>query len=173
VRDIADFLRAGQCRPLHKLEQLKRALIEHDYNKAIVFVDRIVIAHALKEEFVQLKPVLLLGRSHGGTEAQERALREARKPDTRLLIATSAAEEGLNVPEVDMVVTWSITANPVRFIQRKGRGMRPTPDGSTGRPKVDVFLATPETPDYDALRSGIGAVKKAGLDLWLSEEPVK
>jgi len=159
-RDVGRLLQSGRCPPLHKLQQLGCSFAEHDFNKAVVFVDRVVIAKALKREFPELNPVLLLGRLHGGTEAQQVALKAIRETSSKLLISTSAGEEGLDVPEVDMVVTWSITANPVRFVQRQGRGMR-AGSGERRRPKVNIFLATPDTPDYEALHRGMTRAKAA------------
>lgn len=165
---VAELLESKQCRRLHKLEQLRTVLASHDFDKAVVFVDRVVIARALEEEFAQLDPVLLLGRLHGGAEAQKMALEEIRRPETKLLVSTSAGEEGLDVPEVDMVVTWSNTANPVRFIQRMGRSMRAAKTSEGRRPKVNVFLATPDTPDYDSLYQGIVRAEAAGLEYSLA-----
>lgn len=154
----------SRCRPLHKLDQLKAALAEHDFTKAIVFVDRVCIANELMKHFADLNPVRLLGRLHGGSEAQKLALEKAKGDDVRLVVSTSVGEEGIDLPEADLIISWSITASPIRFIQRKGRGMRPTPVAKD-KVKVDVFIATPDTPDYDALYSGIDAAIKEGVQI--------
>ncbi len=165
--DITPML--ARCRPLHKLEQLKSVLTEHDFEKAIVFVDRVCIANELAKHFDDLNPVCLLGRLHGGPEAQKLALEKAKRDEVNLVISTSVGEEGIDLPDVDLVISWSNTSSPVRFIQRKGRGMRVSPIGKK-KVKVDVFIGTPDTPDYDVLYFGITAASKAGLEILLGTE---
>ncbi len=165
LREAVPILR--QCRQLHKIEHLKSVLAEHNFAKAIVFVDRVCVAHAIAEEFEDLNPVCLLGRLHGGSDAQKLALERAKKEETRLVVSTSAGEEGIDLPDADLIVSWSNTASPIRFIQRKGRGMRVSPAGKD-KPKADVFIGTPDTPDYDVLYFGIAAASKAGVEILLS-----
>jgi len=159
----------SRCHPLHKLDQLKAALTGHDFTKAIVFVDRVCIADELTKHFKDLNPVRLLGRLHGGSEAQKLALETAKRDDVKLVISTSVGEEGIDLPEADLIVSWSNTASPIRFIQRKGRGMRPSPVAKD-KVKVDAFLATPDTPDYDALYYGIAAAVKEDVEIVTSSE---
>ncbi len=165
--EVAPML--AKCRPLHKLEQLKSALIEHDFDKAIVFVDRVCVANEIARHFDHLKPVCLLGRLHGGPEAQKLALKKAKRDETRLVVSTSVGEEGIDLPDADLIISWSNTSSPIRFIQRKGRGMRVSPNGKK-KVKVDVFIGTPDTVDYDALYFGIEAASKAGLEVLLGAE---
>ena len=159
----------SRCRPLHKLEQLKATLTGHDFTKAIVFVDRVCIANELTRHFIDFNPVCLLGRLHGGSEAQKLALETAKRDDVKLVISTSVGEEGIDLPEADLIVSWSNTVSPIRFIQRKGRGMRPSPVAKD-KVKVDAFLATPDTPDYDALYYGIAAAVKEGVEIITGSE---
>jgi len=149
---------------LHKLSSMKNILDQHDFEKAIVFVDRVVIAKRLYEEFKDLNPVLILGKIHSTTQQQEDALKEAQKENVKLIISTSAGEEGLDLPSADLLIIWSNTLNIVRFIQRMGRIMRKNkkfPD----KPKVVTYIATPDTPDYDALYYGLEAAAKAGVEI--------
>ena len=159
----------SRCRPLHKLELLKSVLSEHDFAKAIVFVDRVCVANTIAGEFKELKPVCLLGRLHGGSDAQKAALEQAKDDSVKLVISTSVGEEGIDLPAADLIVSWSNTASPIRFIQRKGRGMRMSPGGKD-KAKVDIFIGTPDTPDYDALYFGIYAASRAGVEIIPSED---
>jgi superfamily II DNA or RNA helicase len=165
--DVTPML--ARCRLLHKLEQLKSVLTEHDFEKAIVFVDRVCVANEIAKHFGSLNPVCLLGRLHGGSEAQKLALENAKRDEVKLVISTSVGEEGIDLPEADLIISWSNTSSPVRFIQRKGRGMRVSSIGKK-KVKVDVFIGTPDTPDYDALYFGIDAASKAGLEILLGTE---
>ncbi len=65
-----------------------------------------------------------------------------------VLAATSIAEEGLDVPQVDLVVFYEPVASDVRLIQRKGRTGRDAPG------KV-VILTTDKTADERYLWAGM------------------
>ena len=147
---------------LHKLEACRDALADHDFEKAVLFVDRVRVAERLADELADYDPVVLLGRLHSGTAAQERVVEEAKNEETDLVIATSAGEEGVDLPAADLLLVWSNVVSAVRFVQRLGRIMRQTEDR---RLKHAVYLATPDSPDYDALGRGVRAASAAGLDV--------
>src|SRR5918995_546652 len=73
-------------------------------------------------------------------EKQERVLEEFRRGDFQVLVATSIAEEGLDIPEVDLVVFYEPIPSEIRYIQRRGR---------TGRKNLGsvLILATKDTID--------------------------
>lgn len=161
-------------RELHKLDQAWAVLRDHDFEKAILFVDRRCVAKKLAECFGEYNPVLLLGKLRSSHEEQRRAVERARDEDVKLIIATSAGEEGIDLPEADLLIVWSNVASPLRFIQRHGRIMRPSE-----KLKVAAYIATPGTdkvdsPDYDSLLDGLIAAKEAGLDIeGIDEELIK
>lgn len=41
-----------------------------------------------------------------------------------MLVATCIAEEGLDIAEVDLIVSFDVTQSPVRMLQRNGRTAR-------------------------------------------------
>jgi len=136
-------------RELHKLQEARNVLLEHEFQKAIIFVDRVCIARRLEDEFRELNPVCFLGRLRLGLEGQKEVLEKAKAPEHRLIISTS----------------WSNVASPVRFIQRHGRITRPS-----RMLKVVAFIATPGTeqadsPDYDSLFEGLLLAREHGLDI--------
>ncbi len=136
--------------PLHKISALRRVLDAHDFERAIIFVDRLVVARAIASE---LNALLLRGRvqppSRDALESAE------------IIVSTSAGEEGLDLPSSDLLIVWSNTSSALRFIQRQGRVLRPV-----GRiPKAVVFLVTPETVDEDAFLAGIHRLRAAGIDV--------
>ncbi len=154
-------------RPAHKLDALHRILRDHEgFEKAIVFVDRVVIARIISSSLEEYNPVMLLGRRHINPKT---ALEKARKRESRIVIATSAGEEGIDLPEADLLVVWSNTASPLRFIQRLGRLLRP---GGRGY-KTAVFIATPDTVDMDSLIDGLIEAGRAGIDTGLSAEALE
>jgi len=148
--------------PLHKLEKCNNVLNSVEFNKAILFVDRVSIAERIAEEFSHYNPVLLLGRLHSGREAQQEAVKKANMNQCRLIISTSAGEEGIDLPKADLLIVWSNVVSSVRFVQRLGRVMRKTEDRT---PKTAAYIATPETVDYEALKRGFSAAVELGVDL--------
>lgn len=73
-------------------------------------------------------------------EEQSKILNSFRKGEFNVLIATSIAEEGLDIPQVDLVIFYEPIASEIRYIQRKGR---------TGRKSMGsvIILAAKDTVD--------------------------
>ena len=147
---------------LHKLEACRAALADHEFEKAVLFVDRVCVAERLAEELDAYNPEVLLGRLHSSTGAQKQLVENAKSDEADLVIATAAGEEGVDLPAADLLLVWSNVVSSVRFIQRLGRIMRQT---ENRRLKHAIYLATPDSPDYDALGRGIRAADEAGLNL--------
>jgi hypothetical protein len=155
----------SELRELHKIEIVENILNEHDFEKAIIFVDRVCVANKIFEKFPNLNPVLFLGRLRIGLEKQKEVLEKAQRPEHKLIISTSAGEEGVDLPTADLLIIWSNVASPIRFIQRHGRITRPSE-----KLKIVTFVATPGTveinsPDYDSLVDGLILAKENGLDI--------
>lgn len=88
------------------------------------------------------------------TQRQQReTLRRFASGEFQVLCATSIAEEGLDVPQVDLVVFYEPVASDVRLIQRKGRTGRDSP----GRV---VILTTDRTADEGYLHASIRREKR-------------
>ena len=139
-------------RDLHKLDHLFKALrIYEGFSKAIVFVERVIVARRIAEVLERKYDVtLVVGKRNGRKEMLEMAKR------AEVVVSTSAGEEGLDLPVADLLVNWSNTSSPLRFIQRHGRIMR-----KAGRElKFVVYLVTPETIDTDDLISSIDRAKR-------------
>lgn len=152
----------SECQPLHKLDACRTAFADHDFEKAVLFVDRVAVARRLSELLEEYTTVSLLGRLHSSRTAQEAAVERAQSDETDLIIATAAGEEGIDLPAADLLVVWSNVVSSVRFIQRLGRIMRPS---GSDAPRNAIYLATPDSPDYEALRRGVAEAQRAGLDV--------
>jgi superfamily II DNA or RNA helicase len=164
--EAAGLAWSPRVREAHKLDALRRILLDHEgFTKAIVFVERLVIARIVARELSSVGVALLVGRRAGGRPAE--ALEEARKPSTRVVVATSAGEEGVDLPEADLLVLWSNTASPLRFVQRLGRLLRPRPGA---RQKYAAFIVTPDTVDADSLVDGIAEAQRLGVHVPIEPE---
>ncbi len=158
-----------RVRPLHKLPVLERLLEDHEgFAKAIVFVDRVVVAEEIARRLSRYGSLVVKGRRHAGVKAAEELLEKARSPDVKLIVSTSAGEEGLDLPEADLLVIWSNAASPLRFIQRHGRILRAR--DQRGPPKFVAYIVTPDTPDMDSFVDAVEAAREAGVDVNVDPE---
>ncbi len=84
---------------------------------------------------------------------QTKILNEFRKGTLNVLVATSIAEEGLDIPAVDLVIFYEPIPSEIRYIQRKGR---------TGRKSFGktIILAANDTSDIAYLFASQRRVEK-------------
>jgi ERCC4-related helicase len=145
---------------MHKLETVNEVIDSHEPRKAIIFVDRVVIADKVGALFPQMQPVVFKGKR--GKFDQGTALHQARNEETRLVASTSAGEEGIDLPSADLLVIWGNAASDIRFIQRLGRMMRKTGEGL----KFATFVVTPESSDFDSFALGLAkAAETRAIDV--------
>lgn len=111
----------------------------------------IVFAHyrdsitKLEKELNSLDKVTALqfvGRGNGGMTQKEQTqtLQDFREKKFNVLVASSVAEEGIDVPAVDLVIFYDAVPSEIRLIQRRGRAGR-TKAGET------YFLITKDSRD--------------------------
>ena len=98
--------------------------------KAIIFtrlrnsVDLII---ETLSDYQRIRAVQFIGqgskkRGKGQTQKkQKEVLQEFRNGTYNTLVATSVGEEGLDMPQVDLIVNYDVSAAPVKMIQRMGR----------------------------------------------------
>ncbi len=167
---VRPMLEDPGVRELHKFDALKRILRDHEgFTKAIVFVDRVVVAKKIAEELRGQGAIALYGKAKMKTDVRK-VLEKARREETRIIVATSAGEEGLDLPEADLLVIWSNVASPLRFIQRHGRILRLA---SSRGLKFVAYIVTPETPDMDSLLDSLEVARKAGVDVPIEESVIE
>lgn len=74
-----------------------------------------------------IKPTKFIGQATKGTEKgmsqklQQEVLEELRADKHNVLVASSVAEEGLDIPSVDLVIFFEPIPSEIRTIQRRGR----------------------------------------------------
>lgn len=95
-------------------------------------------------------------------EKQAEVLESFREGDFQVLVATSIAEEGLDIPEVDLVVFYEPIPSEIRYIQRRGRTGR----NSAGlvillamKDSIDVRYLNASTRRVEKMRESLASIK--------------
>jgi ERCC4-related helicase/ERCC4-type nuclease len=138
--------RADEYDDLHpKLSETRRLAIEtliEGGSRVIVFTEYRDTAETLTEflsEHVDARRFVGQGDKEGSsgmTQKQQKEVLDAfRAGEFEVLVSTSVAEEGLDVPEVDLVLFYEPVPTAIRSIQRKGR------TGRQDEGRVVVLLA--------------------------------
>jgi len=121
-----------------KLEVLKkilrRQLMINKASRIIVFTNfrdtAEMITAALQDLYPQVRAVRFVGQSSKADDKglkqkeQVEIIKKFREGEYNVLVATSVAEEGLDVPSTDLVVFYEPIPSEIRSIQRKGRAGR-------------------------------------------------
>ncbi|KAF5743870.1 endoribonuclease Dicer 1 [Tripterygium wilfordii] len=123
-----------------KVQSLIKILLKYQYEedfRAIIFVERVVAALVLPKVFAEL-PSLRFVRSAsliGHNNSQE--MRACQMQDTiakfrdgrvTLLVATSVAEEGLDIRQCNVVIRFDLAKTVLAYIQSRGRARKPGSD---------------------------------------------
>ncbi|MFW9783417.1 MAG: helicase-related protein, partial [Candidatus Heimdallarchaeota archaeon] len=86
---------------------------------------------------------------------QTEILEKFRKEEINILIATSVAEEGIDIPNVDSIIFYEPTPSEIRLIQRRGRTGRYAP----GRCYILITEDTVDIPFYHVARRKENSMK--------------
>jgi SNF2 family DNA or RNA helicase len=134
LADAEELISAGQDSKLRWLGDILRELFAHDHEeKVIVFTEYRDTLNYLKERlesqwFLPQGSIVTIhgGMNLGESDAEEgtklHAERRFNEPDTRLLLATDAASEGLNLQRhCHILINYELPWNPNRLEQRIGR----------------------------------------------------
>ncbi|GMF42586.1 unnamed protein product [Phytophthora fragariaefolia] len=155
-----------------KLVKLREVLLEHfqrhataeSSTRAIVFtqyrasVSEIVALLRPLAPLLNVQPFIGQGASGKSKEnkgqsqkVQQEIVRRFRLGEFNVLVATCIAEEGLDIGEVDLIVSFDALTSPVRMIQRMGR---------TGRKRVGrVIILVTEGDEQKKLARSASAAK--------------
>lgn len=114
---------------LTKLKEMISDIVVEDTTKVIVFTQYRTSAERIKEILDPLEHVqseIFVGqakkRGKGMSQKEQIALLDKfRNGEFNVLIATSVAEEGLDIPKVDEVIFYEPIPSAIRSIQRRGR----------------------------------------------------
>ena len=126
-------------KPFDQISKRPSALVFTHYRDTARNVVEILTENGIKaSRFVgQAKREIDIGMDQ---DEQSAVLRSFRNGEFDVLVATSIAEEGLDIPQVDLVVFYEPIPSEIRYIQRRGRTGRKS-SGSV------IILATKDTID--------------------------
>lgn len=176
-----------------KIAKLREILFEHfhefsqrgETTRVIVFVHLRTTVMEVKEELLKIpkerniKPREFIGQASSSSNdingtsiglsqaEQQQILKQFNSGIYNVLIATSVAEEGLDIAEVDLIVLLDSVASPTRFVQRCGRTGRQrsgrvvliTLPSSSTTPSNSNWATSNET-DEDKLENSYKSIQK-------------
>ena len=121
-----------------KLGVLKEILIANSFKKAIVFTERIDTAEEISEEIVQgLGIECLCLHSKVKKRIRKEAVDRFINTDFPIVLTTAHLfEEGMDIPEVDLVILYSYNSTRRQAIQRIGRALH----NHTDVPKIYILF---------------------------------
>ncbi|MBS7660004.1 DEAD/DEAH box helicase family protein [Candidatus Bathyarchaeota archaeon] len=133
-RDIEGLLYAclwdGNPKINELIRLLKSQMDENQNSKVIVFTqyrDTVKTIMKALENISNLKVERFVGQADrenepGMSQSQQRVvIDKLRSGEINVLVATSIAEEGLDIPDVDHVIFYEPVPSEIRYIQRRGR----------------------------------------------------
>ncbi|MEM3438265.1 MAG: DEAD/DEAH box helicase family protein [Thermoplasmata archaeon] len=148
---------------LKKIEELvKDQLEKNKQSRIIIFTNYRNVNQDIYEMLKNLRdvrPSRFLGQSDRGgdkgmkQEEQEEILKKFKENEINVLISTQIGEEGLDIPETDLVIFHEPVSSEIRNIQRRGRTGR-------ARPGRVVILVYKNTIDEIMFYAGIKKEKK-------------
>src|SRR2546425_5573359 len=124
---------------------VRKQFMEKPDSKIIVFAHYRQTADRITQELARIpsvRPIRFVGQASRGEDIglsqkeQVDILEKFRAGEVNVLVATSIGEEGLDIPQVDLVVFYEPVPSEIRTIQRRGRAGR----GGPGR----VVLLVPK-----------------------------
>jgi ERCC4-related helicase len=115
-----------------KITELRKIVSSHTGKKIIVFTQYRDTGSLIVEELSKLpgiKPVLFVGQAKkngtGLTQKQQIGIIDKFSDgEYNVLVSSSVGEEGLDIPEVDLVLFYEPVPSAIRHIQRRGRTAR-------------------------------------------------
>ncbi|MBS3134867.1 DEAD/DEAH box helicase family protein [Candidatus Woesearchaeota archaeon] len=152
VKDINFKSAYVQCKNLYeesiehpKLDELKKIIsseITNDKIKIMVFTQYRDSAKLIEKELekIGVKGKIFVGqqKKEGSGMSQKEQItlvEDFKKNKFSVLISTNIGEEGLDIPEVDLVVFYEPIPSGIRYIQRKGR------TGRQSKGKIVILMA--------------------------------
>lgn len=144
------------------IELVRKELLTKPQSRIIIFTQYREVSEMVCNELLGIpgsKPVRFIGQATKGEDRgmkqkeQVETLQKFRDGEFNILVATSVAEEGLDIPSTDVVIFYEPVPSDIRSIQRRGR---------TGRIRAGkaYILVTKGTRDVPYFWSSISKEKR-------------
>ncbi|XP_057785213.1 endoribonuclease Dicer homolog 1-like [Salvia miltiorrhiza] len=123
-----------------KVQSLIKILLKYQHTedfRAIIFVERVVTALVLPKVFQELpslsfvKSASLIGHNNSQemrTSQMQDTIARFRDGRVTVLVATSVAEEGLDIRQCNVVIRFDLAKTVLAYIQSRGRARKPGSD---------------------------------------------
>jgi len=118
-----DLLESGRSVENAKLNWLRAMLAEHPDSRFLVFTEVLQTTAIIKATFQNQSLALTGGMSADERKEAVKKFYDSNK-NYRILVATSAADEGLDFQVANKVVHWDLSPDPAVLMQRNGRVAR-------------------------------------------------
>jgi Fanconi anemia group M protein len=127
---LEDSVEHPKIKELTKIVKIE--ISKHPKAKILIFTQFRETAKIISEELDKIKEItsqVFIGQTKkNGTgltqKEQKKAIDDFKDSQTNILCATCIAEEGLDIPEVNLVVFYEPVSSAIRSIQRRGRTAR-------------------------------------------------
>ena len=129
-KKLKECLKIENPKMVRLIQVLKEQLKAKPDSRLIVFTQyRDTVKNIMKRlrKTLSIRPERFVGQGEREgdpgmkQEEQREAIERLRSGEVNVLVATSIAEEGLDIPEVDHVVFYEPVPSEIRYIQRRGR----------------------------------------------------
>jgi len=127
----------------HEKIQLLENIVRSTTGKKIVFFNTIKETIQITS-LLQRKRIKMIGSLHSEKSQQERerTISELRSGIIKTLLGTDVAARGIDIPNVDMVINFTLPNNPEEYIHRVGR------TGRAGKTGMAISMFTPKDSKY-------------------------
>ena len=112
---------------VHRHDLIYKNYCKHDSRRALGFCCSRAHAEEMAAEFSKrgTKAAAVYSNADGAFSMdREEAIRELRQGEIRVIFSVDMFNEGVDIPDVDMVLFLRPTESPVVFLQQLGRGLR-------------------------------------------------
>lgn len=107
-----------------KLNWLKKMLDEYPDSRFLVFTEILQTCEIITKALPRISDKLTGSMGNSEREKVVRKFRGEERPTIRVLVATSAADEGFDFQVANRVVHWDLSSSPAVLMQRNGRVAR-------------------------------------------------
>jgi len=105
----------------HKIKLCQYLLKHDDFSKAIVFANKKETVNQLSSALQSDKITNAFIHSDVDQDTRNRLLRNFRKDELNVLVATDVASRGLDIPDLDLIINFDVPRNGEDFMHRVGR----------------------------------------------------